>query len=301
MLNSFEKRLADLIADGLSTEAGLQLVTRPRSDLPSVASANSKAVVIVRLFDARCDGHMGDDGLERRGARGEYRLKTILTMSGTALLECRISPTGGASLEQRRLTLLRVVDSLMLFLHKPEVRNGKAFDLTEDQGFKIEGFRLDSLAHPTGVDDDFSRIELRYHFNGQFWPVEPEIEGAVITMMPSRLTVLPLGIPESITVKAGAPVQSIAFFCDKRESGGALMEIVARLRGASPAGVLSGDTTGLTGGWTSFPVTSSGECSILYAPPAGISKTVIDRLVVALRKGNGPGALLAESEIVVAP
>jgi hypothetical protein len=301
MFDLFEKRLADLIADGLSTETGVQLVTRPRSNLSTVAPSNVKVIIIVTLFDAHSDDRMGDDSFEKRGIRGDYKLKTVLRMSGTVVLECRISPTGGSSLEKRRVTLLRVIDSLMVFLHSTDVRNGKKFDLPIDQGFKIQGFRLQSVTPVVGAESDFSRMELRYHFSGQFWPVKPEVDGDVITSIPSRLAILPLAIPEQITMKAGASVQAIKFTCDTRNLGGASIAIVARLPGASPAGTLSGDTAGLTGGWTAFPVNSSGECTINYIPPAVTTVVVSDRLVIAIRKENGPGSVLAESEIINVP
>jgi hypothetical protein len=301
MLDSFEKRLAAIIADGLSANANIQLVTRPRGNINTVAPSNVKAVLIVKLNTAQPDLHMGDDNRQRMGVKGDYKLKTVLNLKGSASIECRIAPIDGAQLEKRRSILLTVLDSLLAMMQADSIRNGRAFDNDTDQGFRIEGFRLAEINPIVDTAESFSRIEVVFNYNGQFWPVVPEAEGDAIELLPMRMAILPLEMAEHVKVKAGVAQQAIPVRMDIRAMSGAVASVVARLSGASPAGTLSGDTSGLVDGWTGFTVNAQGECRIAYVPPTSIAAPATDHVVLAMRTEQGVGALLGEFDILVEP
>ena len=111
-------------------------------------------------------------------------------------------------------------------------------------------------------------IELVYGFEGQFWPVGEAPEGDVITTLPTRLTVMPVRLPDRIVARAGGSNLSVPIRLDLSATGGAESAIAARLEGAAPPGALVGDGTPAPAGFTGFVVDTGGVSELVYQPPA---------------------------------
>jgi hypothetical protein len=72
MLDSFETRLTDMIADALNSVTAIQLVTRSRGDLATAADDDDRVALVVHTMAAVPDITMGDDVRERHGSKGQY-------------------------------------------------------------------------------------------------------------------------------------------------------------------------------------------------------------------------------------
>lgn len=301
MINAFESRLTDMLADSLSGVSEVQLVTRPRYDMDTAAPSATEAAVVVRVLTAKSQTKLGDDSLERQGQKGAYELRTMLYLSGTVELEIVIDPgSTGTEVEQRRATLMHSLDQLVLSLHNEEVRNGRAFQTGADLGFDLDGFRLVSIEPPAEEPDNFARFRMLYSYSGRFWPVETPAEGDLIRTLPTRIAVLPMQIPEKNVAIAGGSDITIPIHVDLRALNSASARLMARLRGASPPGNLVGDTTGMPpGGWVFWVPDSDGIFQIIYHPPASVSGTVFVGVSSALDTESGPRIALGDFDIEV--
>jgi hypothetical protein len=306
MLDAFEARLADLVADELSGVAALQLVTRPRSDFAAAAADPERVAMIVHVLAATADLTMGDDAREKRGPRGQYQLRTTLRLKGEVAVDAVISTTGGTDIVARRQILMQVFDRLLVALQSDAVRSGRAFRTDTDLGFDLDGFRLariDVREESTGgfgVPASFDGVRATYDFVGRFWPVETPIEGDHIVALPTRIAVLPAAVPERIAAMAGGPDVSIRVGLDLRAFNGATARVLARLRGASPPGSLIGDTTNVPAGWVAFTPGSDGVVNIVYHPPAALTAPARVRVATALDRPSQPSIPIVELVIEVA-
>ena len=295
MLDSFEARVADLVADELNGIAAVQTVTRPRGDLSTDAG---RVAIVVHTLTAAPDVTLGDDARERLGSRGQYQLRTTLRLAGQLAISVIISPTGGADIGDRRRIVVDVVDSLLVALQRQSIRSGQDFQTGVDLGFDLDGFRFAGLAAPDNDAGGFSTIRALYDFSGRFWPVEAPEAGDAITALPTRIAVLPVQIPERIRAVAGADLH-VPLKLDLRALNGASARVMARLRGAAPPGQLVGVTTDVPAGWTAFNLDTDGSVNILYRPPATVATPVRVGVSTALSRAQRPFVELAELTIEV--
>ncbi|MEX2262660.1 MAG: hypothetical protein WD696_11955 [Bryobacteraceae bacterium] len=305
MLDSFETRLADVIADELPP-ATVQLVARPRNDLAAAAGQADGVVLVVQTMSAASERVMGDDARERRGARGQYRLRTVIRLRGQVSIDAVIRPGGGAEVNERRRILMSAIDALLVAMQDEDFRTGRGFRTDEDLGFELDSFRFAGLSQlepsPGGfrIPTEFEGIRVLYDFSGLFWPVEAEPEGLHIAALPTRLAVLPAQVPERIGATAGGADVNIPIGLDLRAMNGASPRVLARLRGASPPGSLVGDTVNVPAGWTAFVPAADGVLTVVYRPPAVLAAPTRVRVTTALSREEGPSAHLADFVIEVA-
>ena len=307
MLDEFELRLADLIADELAGVQALQLVTRTRSDLGTVVTEPDGVAIIVHTLNADSSRIMGDDALERRGTKGQYRLRTTLRLSGQVAADIAIRTEGGNDLDQRRSRLVQILDALLVALQDETVRNGRAFLTDTDQGFELDGFRLATVAELTPaasaftLPEGFGAIRATYDFSGRFWPVQPEAEGDAITALPTRIAVMPVLAPERLSATAGAADLTVPLQLDLRLLNGATGRVLGRLKGASPPGSLQGDNAGVPAGWTAFAYDPNGTVSVVYRPPGALGAPARVQVSLALSREGRPSIPLGEFAIQVRP
>jgi hypothetical protein len=295
MLDGFEARLADLVADELNGIAAIEVVTRPRSDL---TTAPDRVALVVRTLSATPDVTMGDDARERLGTRGSYRLRTMLRLTGQVAIDAVVSPTGGADLEDRRPIVMTVVDRLLVAFQRASIRSGRDFQTDVDLGFDLDGFRFAGVAAPSEAPASFSTIRAIYDFTGRFWPIEAPVEGDAIAALPTRLAVLPVRIPERIQARAGQDL-TIPLHIDLRALNGAAARVMARLRGASPPGQLIGSGADVPAGWFAFTPDPEGAVALVYRPPAAVPTPVRVGVSTALSRAERPLVPLAELDIEV--
>jgi hypothetical protein len=295
MLDSFEARVADLVADELNGIAAVETVTRPRSGL---TTDPDRVAIVVRTLSAKPDLAFGDDARERLGSRGQYQLRTTLRLAGQLAISAIVSPTGGDNLEDRRRIVVDVVDSLLVAFQRPSIRSGQDFQTGVDLGFDLDGFRFAGLSAPENEPESFSSIRALFDFSGRFWPVEAPEEGDAITALPTRIAVLPVQIPERIRAVSGTDLQ-VPLKLDLRALNGASARVMARLRGAAPPGQLVGATTDVPSGWTAFNLDPDGSVNIVYRPPASVATPVRVGVSTALSRAQRPFVALAELTIEV--
>lgn len=285
MLDAFEIRLADMVADGLAEAgaAGAATVVRPRDDLLVLVVENPDRVMIaVQVLSASPCQQLGDDSRERLGRRNDYRLRTTLHFDGAVALDFLIAPTpaeGEPSVF--RSSLLQMVDLVLVLLHAGSVRNGEAFRTEDDLGFELDGFRLDSIGPLPGEPTNIHAMRAVYRYSGRFWPVEALALGETITSLPTRIAVLPIQIPENIRTTTGGEDARIAVPVDLRAFGGAPIALFARMEGASPPGQLIGDATD-SPGIVSYAPTSPGTFTVVYRPPSSLSSDAQVRIALSL-------------------
>jgi hypothetical protein len=295
MLDSFEARVTDLVADELNGIAAVQTITRPRSD---VSTDPDRVAIVVRTLSAAPDVNFGDDARERLGSRGQYQLRTTLRLAGQLAISATINPSGGTNVADRRRIVMDVVDALLVALQRSSIRSGQDFQTGVDLGFDLDGFRFAGLSTPDDAPHSFSTISALYDFSGRFWPVETPEEGDEITAVPTRIAVLPIQIPERLRAVAGTDLL-VPLRLDLRALNGASARVMARLRGAAPPGQLVGATSDVPAGWTAFTPQPDGSVDIVYRPPATVATPVRVGVSTALSRAQRPFVALAELTIEV--
>jgi hypothetical protein len=294
MLDSFESRLTDMLADGLP--APTSLVVRPRDDVPDLLLAPPQPVlIVVRVLSAEVNHLLGDDALERLGQRGSYQLRPVLYLTGEAVLDFKIAPPapGGDALLPRQ-NLLQVLDQALVLLHQDKVRQGQAFQTGSDVGFDLDGFRLTQLGPLPDEPENVRALRAVYHYSGRFWPVETPAEGDIIDRLPTRMAVLPIQIPEGVTAKAGGVDVRVSLAADLRPLNGAPVRLTARLRGASPPGTLIGDSSGIPSGFVAYDPDEGGVFHLVYRPPATLSHDTQVRVALGLAHAERATVQLGE-------
>lgn len=298
MLDSFESRLADLLADALAGAENLG----PLGRAASIAGPDAGEVgIAVRIASFAPQPHVGDDRrAELRGA-DRIRLRPTLHLAGEARVRLMARPPPGPAALEARARLIAMLDRVLLALHPERVRSGQDFATSEDQGFELDSFRLSGAAPPSPEAADPLSVELTYGFAGRFWPVEAPAEGDLITTLPTRLTVLPVRLPERITARAGGANVVVPLRLDLDATGGAASAIAARLEGAAPPGALVGDGTGAPAGYAGFAVGADGVADLVYQPPADLAGRAEVRVETRLAHPDRPSIPLARFTIEVLP
>ena len=292
MLDAFEARLADLLADALVGIAGLAV---PRRGPPGAIPA-ADVTPFVQVISARTDPVLGDDAPVTRRVGDSLRLRTVLVLHG----EVRISLVAANTVAQA--ARIGALDTVLVALQQEAVRQGSAFDDGTDQGFALRGLRFASASpgtEPTPLSA--ATWVLAFAYDGDFWPVRPEPEGPAITSIPRRLVPLPVAVPERLFARAGGPDLVIPLRIDLRTTGGAPARVVARLRGATPPGTLVGDTAGAPPGFVTVPVDAAGTANLGYRPPAILAAPARARIAASLAGEGQPTIALAELVVEVTP
>ncbi len=303
MIDAFESRLADLLADATSGAAAVAGVSRLRDGLTDAPAG--KARVTVQLISGAPSTELGDDRLE---SIDKLSQRPVLRLSGEAEIAVEVA-TQAAPADQagERGVLLRALDAVLLALHDATVRDGTKFATNVDQGFELDGFRLEGLQPDAQQLTNFRRLTVRYAWSGRFWPATAPIAGPAIAKVPTRVAVLPLTAPATVEVHAGAAPLSVAMALDLRgwQAGAAgappPARAAARLMGASPPGALVGDATGLPAGWIGFAVDAAGNFTLVYQPPATLAARADVRVEIGLAAPDHETAPLGELRITVRP
>lgn len=298
MLQSFEKRLADLLADALRGAEGVRDVRLARDGNP--AAAPSAASVTVRLMDAAPTPEVGDDRPEVLGSKPRFSLRPVLHLSGEVRVELEIGPaTSAVDRGAQRERLLGALDQVILALHPEKVRTGEEFATGEDQGFELDGFRFHRIASPDGARTDHRRLQAYYRYSGRFWPVGPPVEGPAILELPTRVAFLPVFLPDRLSATAGGPDLRVPIRMDLRAFGGAARRLAGRLAGETPPGSLVGDAADLPAGMIGWPVDLDGTATLLYRPPPAVAGRARARIRLQLVQLHGAGVDLGEVVVEV--
>jgi hypothetical protein len=297
VIDPFEARLADLVADRLGVAPEIDRVTRARDGLTDPAAG--KARLTVQVLGAQPSTEVGDDTLERQPDGAS--LRPVLRLAGAAQIAVAVAAaTGDADQAAERATLLAALDRLLVALHDGTVRDGSAFATGVDQGFALDGFRLEEIAPPVAAPDDFHRVVVRYSYSGRFWPLTPAVTGDRIRTLPTRLAVLPFLVTDARTTKAGQDL-SLPIALELHSEAGATAQLTARLLGASPVGQLVGATAGLPPGSVGYSRGSDGRFTVVYRPPATVAAPATVRIAIALSSPDRPTVALGELAVVVQP
>ena len=202
MIDAFELRLADLLADRLAGASPVQLVTRVRDGVAALVAGRAR--VTVRVLGAQPSVELGDDRRHARRVQMSFELRTLLRLEGAVLVEVEVasaqSDTGGTN---QRAALVDAVDRVLVALHAEDVRDGSAFDTDEDLGFELDAFRLERVEARAEGAPDARFFDLHFRYTGRFWPVEPPVAGEIIDVAATRMATLPLRIPTALVARPG--------------------------------------------------------------------------------------------------
>ncbi len=298
MLDPFEIRLAELLADALAGVDNLGPVGRFGS-VP--APGPGQVGIAVRIIQFTPHPHVGDDRRAELRQAGRIRLRPTLHLEGiTTILLAAAAPRPPAD-DDSRARLVAMLDRVLLALHSEAVHSGRAFATAADQGFELDSFRFSDASQPVDMAADPRSLQLSYGFEGRFWPVQEAPEGDLITDLPTRLAVMPLRLPERITAQAGGAGLSVPLRLDLAVTGGAVSAIAARLEGTAPPGALVGDGTAAPAGYTGFAVDAVGVADLVYQPPADLAGRAEVRVETRLTHPDRPSIPLTRFEIEVLP
>lgn len=292
MLDAFETRLADLLADLLAGQEEIAGVARAGA---TSAFGPKGARVHVRVLSGAPRSVLGDDEREALGQKGAYTLRQTLRLEGQVQLELSVL----AAAKDPRVALLKAVDRVLLALHAGDVRTGGAFKTDADLGFELDGFRLEGVTTPASPTVDDRRIQIDYRYSGAFWPLAPAESGKPITTVPVRLAVLPAGLPEGLSVSAGGADLDVPITLDLRAMGGATGLLAARLRGAAPPGQLVGGTSGGPPGFVVYAPGEDEQYHLRYRPPATLSGRARVRVELRLAQPDRPTVAVGELSLEV--
>lgn len=298
MLDAFEIRTTDLLADVLAGAPGLGPVGRFGS--VSEPSAGETGIAL-RVVSATANTRVGDDQRERLGPRGDIRLRPVLFLEGEMELVLTLAPPPPPQASTTRALLIGMLDRVLLALHGEATRSGRAFLTADDLGFELDGFRLSRVGPVPEAEEDPLRVALIYGFSGRFWPVETPAEGGLIETIPTRLAVMPVEVPGRVMVQAGAADIVVPIRLDLTTSGSASGAVAARLAGASPPGALISDGTDAPSGYQGFAVAVDGSVAIVYRPPGAVASRTDVRIETALANEDGPTINLPDLSVEVLP
>ena len=301
MLDAFEQRTADLVADQLSGIPAV--VTRPREELNVLLTSDpTRPIIVVEILTADPDLRLGDDGRERLGVRGSYTLRPVLYLRGELAISLQMAPTPAAGDQQQtRRTLFGVLERLLIQLNRDAIRTGVAFQTGDDLGFDLDKFHLVQILPLPGEDPVSHQARVRYQYSGRFWPVEPPVEGDLIEELPTRIAILPIQIPEGLATRAGGSDMVVPLHLDLRALNGAQARVIARLHGAAPPGALIGDATEVPPDSVGYVPDAGGTVEVVYRPPATLSSATKVRVGLGLAHGERPSIPLGELTIGVMP
>jgi hypothetical protein len=273
MLNSFETRLTEILSDSLLEWPEPHAVIRQGSELPPLNPNDSRTVIAVQMVSAEHSERLGDDALDRIGMKGDYHLKKILGLNGT--IELTVSFEGNTDGVSPRVLQMQAVDRILLALHIDTLRNGMSFTTEEDLGFQLDGFRLEHINSSRSETTIIPEVNIAYNFSGSFWPIEPLMQGPVITDTPTRIAVLPVTIPADLSVHAGTANLPIPIQGDLRVMGSAVLRLYARLRNNGGPGILIGITDGLPEGFVAYEPDENSTFMVTYQPPETVATTTV--------------------------
>lgn len=281
MLNALEQRLADVLADALAQTPGVESVVR--AGALAAGGSPTAATVTVRVLNAAPRQEVGDDRRDVRRVAGGFELRTLLRLSGEALLEVTLARavSAGDAAGQRAI-LVRALDALLAALQDDGFRSGESFDTDEDQGFELDSFVLASLDSEHDSPDDVRAFRVLCRFSGRFWPVEPALAGPSIERIPTRVAVLPANFPRAVRTRAAEGDVRVPVEVDLRELSGARALLVARLLGSAPPGALVPDSPGAPAGSAGFAPRDDGRFEVVYRPPASLAGAVRVRVRLGL-------------------
>lgn len=290
MLDAFEARLIEVLAEGLTGTPALAGIARARDGLTAPTGATVQ--LRVRLLDARPQAAVGDDERARLRRGGGWQRRIEMQLEGEVELVFRIGQAGPPERPQQRERLVRVVDRALVVLADEAIRSGQAFRGDADLGFELDGFRLVALEAPRApadAADEIRQMTVRCGWAGRFWPVGEEQAGAAIREMPVRQVVLPIGLPEGLRVKAGAERDIVLTIeLDTLRIGGAPLPepaIVARLLGASPGELVGAAEPGAPG-WVRFLADPQQRTRFVvrYRAPAQVSGKAEARITLGFSR-----------------
>ena len=280
MLDAFEARLADLLADALPGQGfgrgPVSLPADPAAVAASVRIAFADAAPQLAALAPR--EVRRPDGV---ALRAETRLR------GEILIEL----AGQAG-------LLPLLDRILPVLHRLATGEGGLLEEDEARGFALQYFGFVRFG-PVPQRDRV--LAVACGFDGRFWPVQPEPDGPAITRIPLRIAVLPAGVPQGLTARAGGADLTVPLALDLRASGGAASRVVARLAGAAPPGSLLGESVNVPPGHVGVPVDADGIARLRYRPPAVLAAPASVEIATALAHGESPLVNLASIAIAVLP
>jgi len=293
VIDQFEQRLADLLAERITSSTFERIV---RAEVDAAPTAG-KAEAVVRVERAAATAVVGDD--TREVLPDKSSLRRVLRLSGTSLVRVQAAPgLDAATRNAQRKVLITAVDAVLLALHDADVRSGSAFETGSDLGFALEAFRLADWGPPEVPAVNSIAVEIRYQFEGRFWPVEPVVVGGAIKKMPLRLAVQS-GMPDPIVIRAGSADLTIPVPLELQVSDGAEARLAARLLGASPPGSLIGDATGLPPGSVGFPRGTDGIFRVVYRPPPTVVGQAEARIALELAAKDRPTVPLGAVTVVI--
>lgn len=298
MLDAFETRLADMLANALAGQPNLGPVGRTGA---TAGPAAGEVGIGVHLASFEPNHRVGDDRQDEIRQPGDIRLRPTLHLRGAVRVTLTAAAPPPPDALAGRERLVGLADRLLLALHGEDVRRGLAFQTGSDLGFELDSFRLEaSPAPPEGTIENL-QLHIDYGFAGRFWPVEIHPSGDPIVTIPTRLNVMPVRLPEQIGTRAGAPDLTVPVQLDLRATDGAVAVLAARLEGAAPAGALVGDGAPAPPGYTGFAVGPSGTVALVYQPPANLASRAEVRVETRLAHPDRPSIPLVRFGIEVLP
>jgi hypothetical protein len=298
MISDFEQELASYLNTHLAAPfAGNVSV----SDGEDKGGGNHPAIVVGVTRTTWQPAEMGPKHGEI--VPGSADLRRVLRLACT--VEIAIYPSNSGKRGQE----ISAMENIAYLLDAPDVRNGKAFVKSGDQGFIIHSLQLTGGTTPllsggTATEAAGLTLEIR----GWFWPkgqagqtgipiatVRIRGVGHMLSVSPSPTVLYAGGAPHEFTLSLPT-TGPLALTDSGATSAGSFGTLYCTLRtrdGSSPSGTLSGGTAAIDGG--RLIDISGGEAVITYTP--GAKKTVED-IFIALDDGEkGEGIELGRMAI----
>jgi hypothetical protein len=286
MISDFEQELASYLNTHLAAPfAGNVSV----SDGEGKGGSNHPAIVVAVTRTAWQPAEMGPKHGEV--IPGSADLRRVLRLICT--VEIAVYPSNSGKRGQE----ISAMENIAYLLDAPEVRNGKAFVKSGDQGFIIHSLQLTGGSTPLlsgGASTETAGLTL--DVRGWFWPkgqagqtgitiatVRIRGVGHMLSVSPSPAVIYAGGAPREFTISL--PTTGPLDLTDSgAASAGSFGTLYCTLRtrdGSSPVGTLSGGAAAVDGG--RLIDVSGGEAVITYTP--GTKRTVED-IFIALDNGE---------------
>lgn len=203
MLDELERKLTAVVADALSTRAGVAVVEAVGE--PPAPSAGGGAVA-VGVSAVEPEPIFARESVELTNGAGPPQSRRVLPLGFTATVSFarRATAEDAVSLGQAKRALLRDASLVAHAFGTLDVSTGKAFDVAGDPGFDVRAFGLASGALDAAREGAVLRGTLSFGGSAVVWPPGTTGPEGTIDAVGTLIEALPITIaPDDPVVSVG--------------------------------------------------------------------------------------------------
>jgi hypothetical protein len=273
MLKALERRIVAILADTVTARTHLTVAAGPP---PAAGLAAGNGRIVARIAElASKPAFISDATRELREVPATRRILRLAT-TVRVVFQLRPATAAAADVDDARNLLLEDMSIVSHALADQPIASGDAFDVPDDEGFRVLGFVLDRGSGTLDAGSDPLSGELQYACDVEIWPPAATDAASLVAGISTVITTVPVdGMSAERVVSAGRAVAiDLSSLPIQRPAaaGQGATPLRFALRVLSPAppaarGTISGGVAGAEPGVTVLPAASP-DTSFVYQAPA---------------------------------